>query len=154
MSAKSQALAHDLADELKKRLPFLTTTITVKEGADSNGDATISIDDGTPATTEKVVFIRVKAIDWALSTNGVGLPSEVYSPSVIQIATEAVATNGTYLAVDDIFKLLGTCLKRGARTEWWQETNGTIPSVTTFNTAAKLKSSWQPELYGNINASA
>lgn len=153
MSAKSQALAHDIADELKKRLAFLTSTITLKEGADSNGDATISIDDGSPATTEKVVFIRVKALDWNLGTNVVGLTAEVYTPSIVQIATEAVTTNGTFLAPDDLLQLLGTCLARGARTEWWQETNGTAPSVTTFNTASKLKSTWNPTLYGNMRGS-
>lgn len=153
MSAKSQALAHDIADELKKRLAFLSTTILLTEGADSNGDATISISDATPATTEKNVFIRVKALDWNLGTNAVGLTAEVFSPSIVQIATEAVATNGTFLSPDDLFQLLGTCLSRGARTEWWQETNGTVPTVTTFNTAAKLKSTWNPTLYGNMRAS-
>lgn len=155
MSYKSQALAHDLADELKKRLPFLTSTITVKEGADANGDATISIDDGTPATTEKVVFIRCKSWDGAgtLVTNIVGLPQESYAPSKIQIAIEAVATNGSNLAYDDLLQLLSTCTSRGATTELWMETNGTAPTVTTFNTAAKLKSTWNPTLYGNMRAS-
>lgn len=154
MSAKSHAIAHQLADELKKRLPFLTSTITVQESADANGDATITVNDGTGATTEKVVFIRVKAIDWALSLNSIGLTSEVFTPSVVQIALEAVATNGTYLAYTDLFQLLSTCTSYGARTELWMETNGTAPSVTTFNTASKKQSTWEPTLYGNMRASA
>jgi hypothetical protein len=149
---KSQAIAHELADRLKKRLAFLTSTITLKEGVDSSGNPTISIDDGTAATTEKNVFIRVQPIDWALATDILGLSANEYAPHVCQVATEAVTTNGTYLSPDDLMQLLLTCASMGTKMEWWQETNGTVPTVTTFSTASKRKSECWPDLYGTMRA--
>lgn len=149
MSSKSQELAQEIADELRKRctVAWLTSLITLQQSFDANGDATIQISDATPATTEKVAFIRVKAQDNTLVKDVLGLAQTVYTPSVVQVATEAVATNGSFLTAQNLIDLLGTCLARGARTEWWQETNGTPPSVTTFNTAAKLLATYEPNLY-------
>jgi hypothetical protein len=153
MSYKAIEISAELADELRKRLPFLSSTVTLQEGADANGNPTITIGDSTAASTEKNVFIRVKPIDWSLSTNIIGQTSEVFGPHIVQVATEARATNASYLAATDLLTLLGSVLRRGCRTEWWQETNGTVPTVTTFNTAAKMVAAFDPEFYHTMRAS-
>jgi hypothetical protein len=150
MSAKSQALAHEIADELKKRL----SSLTLVEGFDSNGDATITLGSGTAG--QKNAFIRVKAIDWTLAKNIIGLQAEVFGPSVIQFATEKNYEGATDNVTDilgpaELLPLLGTLLGKSARVEWYRSTNGTAPTVSTITGAPAA--SWENSLYWGMKAS-
>jgi hypothetical protein len=151
MSAKANKLALELGDRLKKRLP---STFVFTEAFDTNGDATLSITaDSTPATTEQNIFIRVKAIAWALTKNVLGLDQEVFTPSVVQLAIEAGddATD-QFLADTTLLYVLGEVMTLGTRVELWKETNGTVPAVTTFNTANKQKAVYEASLYFPMQA--
>lgn len=148
-STKATKLAADLADELRQRLG--TTYASIVEGFSADGYSTISLSDGSAATTEDNIFIVVRPRDWNLQVDIVGHAQPVYTPSVIQLAVEArtgVTTHGLGQYVTSVHALtvLAACLKRGARFEYWEETYGTIPSITTFNTAAKMIASNEPDL--------
>ncbi len=146
-SSKAIKLAAELADELRKRV---SSYASIVEGFDSNGFPTIALSDGSAATTEDSVYIRVRPRDWALATDVLGTAQRVYTPSVVQIAVEGPASGlglGRYVSIAHLWAVIITCGKRGARTEYWEETNGTAPSVTTFDTASKMLASQEPELY-------
>ncbi len=145
--AKQVKLADELVDELRKRVSdYVFTT-----GFDANGWPTISLTaDATPATTEDNVFIRIRPRDWNLQKDVLGLDQTVFVPSVIQLAVEAPASGvglARFTSIAHALSLLTTCSKRGTRFEYWEETNGTVPTITTFNTGSKLKASIEPELY-------
>ena len=143
--AKQVKLADELVDELRKRC----STYIFTTGFDANGWPTISMTaDATPATTEDNVFIRIRPRDWDLNKDIIGNDQIVYVPSVIQIATEANGTPALMLYVTKAHALavLAACLKRGCRTEIWEETNGSVPAVTTFATANKQKTANEPDL--------
>lgn len=149
---KCLALAADLADELRKRV---SNYASIVESFDANGFPTIALDDGSAATTEDAVFIRVRPRDWPLATDVLGTAQTVYTPSVIQIAVEAPATGvglARFVSIAHAIAILASCVMRGARVEYWEEANGTIPSATTFNTASKLKTSFE-DLYWNMQSS-
>jgi hypothetical protein len=148
-STKSQKLALELSDELRQRV---SSYASIVDGFDANGFATISLNDGSAATTEDNVFICVRPRDWNLQKDIVNNTQPVYTPSVIQIAVEA-GTGGNasciaaYVSKAHWLALSSTCSKRGTRVEYWEETNGTVPTITTFNTGTKLIASFEPDLY-------
>lgn len=137
---KSVAIAAEIKDELAKRL----SSMLITEGKDSNQNPTILI--GAAATGATGAFIRVKA-DWDDNTatvDGLGLAQRVYTPHIVQIAFEANFEGTTDNVLDTnywavMLPIVATCLSRGTKVEVWVETNGTAPSVTTFNTASKKK---------------
>jgi len=143
MSDFSSKTATSISDELRLRLP---SNRVVTDGFDSSGNATITIDDGTPASREANVFIRVKARDWALQLNSIGLAQTVEVPTVIQMVTEAnyagtsdnIADN---LTPAQLLPVLGTLLSRGTRLEWYTTADGTVPTVAgiTGTPAAKFE---------------
>ncbi len=150
MSAKSQAIAHELADELKKRL----SSLALVEGQDTNGDATITI--GTGTAGQKNVFIRVKAIDWPLATNVIGLAQPVYTPTVIQFVTEKNYEGTTDNVLDilgpaELLPLIGTIVAKGTNVEWYRTNNGTAPTVSGITGAAAA--TWKESLYWGMKAS-
>jgi len=151
---KAHALFAELVDELRKRV---SDYASITESVDANGfDVVTLAADATPATTEDIVVIRVRPRTWDLTKDVLGSAQNVYTPSVIDVATEVsgVATGiMDYVSVVHALAVLTTCAKRGTRLELWEETNGTIPSATTFNTAGKLKTSIEPELYWPLLAS-
>jgi len=149
---KCLALAAELADELRKRV---SNYASFTESFDANGFPTISLNDGSAATTEDNVFIRVRPREWALATDVLGTAQTVYTPSVIQIAVEGPSSGvglGRFVSVAHLFAILNACGLRGTRVEYWSETNGTVPSATTFNTASKMLASFE-DLYWNMQSS-
>lgn len=149
MSTKSLKIANELADELKKRLPSLT----VEESFDSNGDATIKISDGSAAAGEPGAFIRCKGIDWSLSRNIIGQVSEVYTPTVIQLATEkdpSGADSTHILSRANLGAILGCIFARGTRVEWYTSANGTFPVVGTITGTPDF--SWEASLQFGMRA--
>ncbi len=154
MSAKANQLAAALADELKFRFP----TYTFIQNADANGDPTIAMSaDATPATTEKNVFIRVKAMPWALAKDVLGLTAGRFTPHVIEFAVEShsagVVSNG-YLSQADWLTLLGTICQRGTRVDGYASANGVVPVVATLNDSTKFIGTFQANFeYGMLLSS-
>jgi hypothetical protein len=152
-SAKAQKLAAELADELRRRVG---SAYIITEGYDTVGNPTIAMTDATDAdsdadSTEDSLFIRVKPRDWALAKDIIGHDQTVYTPSVIQIAVEArtgVTTHGLaqYVTSAHAFAIFAACLKRGCRSEYWEETFGTPPTLDTFTDATKMIASNEPDL--------
>src|SRR4051812_35043388 len=147
---KALELAAELADELRKRVSDYGV---ITESVDANGHPTISLTaDSTPATTEDNVFIRVKPIDWALAKDVLGNAQTVYTPHVIQLAVEAPASGvglARFVSIAHAWAILNACGQRGCEFQYWEETNGSIPAATTFDTANKQKASFS-NLYWNM----
>lgn len=147
MSYKALELSLELSDRLRKRVSDYGQIL---DGFDSSGNPTIELDDATPATTEDAVFIKVRPRDWSLTKDVLGLAQTAYTPHVIQIAVEAPPSGvglGRFVSIAHLFAILLTVGEFGCRAEYWEETNGTPPAVTTFDTAAKLKTSWESLYY-------
>lgn len=148
---KALEFAHELADKLKLR--FAGKVVT--EGYDTDGLPTITINDGTPATTEMNIFVKVSLLSWPLAKDVIGLSANIYVPLVVQIVTEAPASGsgvGVYLNVQNALDIAGEVVFRGAGVQWWQSANGTIPSATTLGTSTNQKASFSPDLYNPITS--
>ena len=132
MSANKKALeiSAELADELRKRV---SSYASIVEGFDTAGMPTIALDDGSEATTEDSVFIRVTPRSWPLTNDVLGLSQTVYTPSVIQIVTETGTTDRPwfYVSIAHITAILGAVFQRGTRVEIWETANGTVPNTVT-----------------------
>ncbi len=124
-------ISRELAAKISKRLP---STLILTEGFDASGNPTMTINDGTAATTEQNFFIRT--IEQPVPTNAVdslGLTQQSYGPHVIQIAmeTSTVAllgfpTDANRLAV------FGEVLRVGAKVEVYLSANGVVPVVASI----------------------
>jgi hypothetical protein len=140
---KTIALARYLKDAYSFRFSGIAqagANLAVTTGVDTNGYPTILIGAGTSTTNS--MFIRI-INDASLQVDVLGLAQNVYSPVKFQIAIEEVAATGvhavTYL---DFFTALGELFQRGSKVELWIEATATAPSLTTFNTASKLKATF------------
>lgn len=153
MSYKAVEIAAELADELKKRV----TGLKLAESADASGNPVITLSDGTPAAGEKVIVIRVGAIDWPLAKDVLGLTAMHFTPHTISICTEANFAGTTDNIADiltpaELLPVLAAVCKRGTRVEWYVSDNGTLPAVAQM-VAAKLKASYEAELFWGMQAS-
>lgn len=149
MSFKAQELAHNLASELAVRM----TGLTVSESFDSNGDPVISI--GALTAGSRSAIIRVKAIDWPLAKDVLGLASTIYTPHVMQLLTEANPTAGAgadILTAQDVLTLLGTICKRGTLVERYATANTVAITVAAIISGNKV-AEYDAELYWNMLAS-
>lgn len=147
MSYKALELSAELADRLRKRV---SDYASITEAFDANGNPTIALNDGTPATTEDAVFIRVEPRSWTLTKDVLGLAQTVYTPHVCKIAAEGPASGvglGRFVSVAHLFAILLTAGEFGMRTEYWEEPNGNPPAVTTFDTAGNFKTAWESLYY-------
>lgn len=145
---KAIEFAHELADKLKLR--FSTKTVT--EGFDTDGLPTITVNDGTAATTEMNILIKVTMFSWSLAKDILGNAANIYAPLTVQIATEAPAAGsgvGVYLTVQNVLDLAGEVVMRGAGVQWYQSANGVVPVVATL-VAGNLKASFSPDIYNPI----
>ena len=143
-SYKAVAIATVLFSDLKLRLSALAATSST--GFDSNGNPTITLaSNATPATTQKNVFIRVLPAS-TIFTNSIGGTPDVFSPTIIQFATEAPAAGAghtsDYLSPSDLVALYGCLFQKGTRVEMYQSANGTVPVVGTL-VAANLQTAWE-----------
>jgi hypothetical protein len=128
--------------------------MTFTEGFDANGDATITGNDGSAVAGEFNCFIRCKGIDWSLSRNIIGQVSEVYTPTVIQLATEKDPTGADsthVLTRQQIGTLLGCILSRGTRVEWYTSATTVIPVIGTITGAADF--TWEASLQHGMRSS-
>ena len=150
---KSLDLARQLQFKLQLRLGASNPTLTVHDVSfDTDSNPLILIDDGTPATTEKCAVIKIMPQSWPLAKDVLGNAAIQYTPHVAMLATEAVATNGTYLDFQMLTHILGEMYALGCQFQFWQSTNGTAPSATTFGTASNLKASFYPDMYNPLTS--
>lgn len=146
--SKAIALAHEMADKLKIRFSSLTVT----EAFDTDGAPYITINDATAAAGEQNMLVKVSPETWPLALDVLGNAANIYSPSKVQIVTELSATAGqTLLSGANILALLGECLSRGAKVEWYMSTNGAAPGLADI-TASKLKGTFYPDLYNPLTS--
>jgi hypothetical protein len=143
--SKAIALAHELADKLK----VVFAGKTVAESYDTDGNPLISVNDGSPAAGEANLVIKVAPISWPLAKDVIGQSANIYSPSVIQLVTEANPTGGAgadILTAQQLLWALGLIVLRGTAVEWYQSANGVAPTAAAI-IAGNLKATWQPDLY-------
>jgi hypothetical protein len=131
---KQQALAREIADALRKRLP----TKTITESFGTAGFPCITINDGIAATTECNYFIRVRAIDGTLEKDVFGNAAEMFVPSVIQVATEAPAA-ADYITMQEDLSVMGEILMRGCLVERYQSVNTVVPVEASITGAPVAK---------------
>lgn len=161
---KAQVVSEDLAARLAIRLPSLVVSQSV-DTADNNPVITIS--DGTPASTEQVVVIKIMqasvttvsggpnlAVDpWPYAKDILGNTANSYSPLLCQVAWEDGTTVfDTYLTAPNLLAVMGEVLRLGTIVQLWVETNATVPSATTFQTASKLKATFDNLYYPLVGA--
>jgi hypothetical protein len=158
-SYKALAIAAELADKLKTRLP---ATQLVTQSFDTDGNPLISINDGTAATLEANFVIKIAAVDWPLALDVLGLAQTVFTPHVIAIATEADTTAGA--AADpmtraQLLPVIGQALAMGCETRWYESAVGAVPTAATITAGAatgaafgttNLKATYQPDHYHGL----
>jgi hypothetical protein len=145
-TAKAIAIARNLIDLWTKEVA--TTLPIIVETFDTDGNPVITLSaDTTPAFSEKVIVVRVKPIDWT-ATDVIGHTSQIFTPHVIQIATETDATTDILTPVE-LLPVLAEIAKTGCMVEWYQETNGTVPTVAVTMVAAKLTKKYS-DLYWTV----
>jgi hypothetical protein len=150
MSYKAQAMAQNVADELAKRLPSLAVAL----GVTSGGDISIVVGDGVAG--HKNAFVVFTGFSTPLSTNIVGLASEVYNPTVCQLVTEKNYAGTTdnvadILTAGDLLNLLIPLVNSGCRLDWYQSNNGTAPTAAAI-TGTPAGSAYG-SLYGGMRSS-
>jgi hypothetical protein len=133
-------LQRKLAEHLRRRL---ASTLVVTETFDNSGNPVITVNDGTAATTEQNVFIRIVELA-AIGTDSTGQAAQSYGPHVVQIAQENLtATTPSIVAgaqmswlnaVNSAIVLQGAVLT-GARVELYLETAGSAPTVSSIDPA-------------------
>lgn len=149
-SHKAIALARELADTLKKRL----STLAFSEGFDTDGAPLIIIGDGVAGDANAV--IKVNTINWPLAKDVLGLNQTVFTPHVIQVATEANPAGGAGadpLSPQQLLSIWGDVLLKGTRAEWYQSTSGVAPTASTYGTPSNLKASYDNLYYPMTSSS-
>lgn len=147
-SKKAQALSREIGDKLKKRLSALTFVQSFD--TDSNPVWTI----GPDTTTTQSAIIKIKPTDWTLAKDALGNAANMYANHTVQLVTEksVIGTGaGDYLTLPTLLALLGEILSLGCKVEWYQDTNGTAPTLADI-TAAKLIASYD-SLYNPLISS-
>lgn len=140
----------ELVDLLTKQLQSTMPVVTESNDTDGHPVVTYS-EDATPATTEKIVVIRIKPIDQPLSQDILGNTSFKYSNHVIQVCTEANPAGGSggdILTPFELLPIMVECGRKGSFVEWYESAEGDIPAVAEM-TAANLGATWK-DLYWNI----
>lgn len=149
-TAKAIAAARELADNLK--IWLAASMPVVSETFDTNGDPVITFSaDATPVAGEKIVVIRVKAIDWPDAKDIFGNTAIKYGPHVFQVCTEANPAAGAgadILGAGDKLSVFAECARRGSFVEHYESAAATAPSTSQM-TSANLKGTWK-DLYFNI----
>ncbi len=141
-TAKALALFESLRQSLAVRLSSMTHVVTYD--TDYSPILTISAD-ATPAFNEAVMVLKVMPQEWPLAKDVLGNTALQYAPTVIKLCTEESATagaTGLECTTAQLLPVLGECLVKGCKFEWYLSDNGTVPAVAEM-TAANLKASFQ-----------
>ncbi len=144
-----QVAARDAAEAFRLQLSSLTTV----ETTDASGYPVVTV--GSVAIDGGGAFISFVP-EATLQTDSLGNAQRVYAPHKIRVAIESSASTGvpdydmTAAILLRIFQIL---FKVGAKVELWLETDGTAPTITTFDTASKLMATYNSDVYNPLRAS-
>jgi hypothetical protein len=149
-SYKAMAIAHDLTDRLKARL---NSSLAVVESFDTDGNPLITVGAGVALGANMV--IKVRAQDWPLAKDVLGLSANIYAPHVVQFVTEAnyAATSDNVadtLSPAQLLLLMGQIVLMGCAVEWYQTVTGVAPVASAITTTVSgnnlgLKGSFAPD---------
>ncbi len=144
LKKKALVLSRELARVLAVR--FSAASLVVREGFDASGNPQMNIDDGTPATTEQCVFLRVIE-NPSIGLNSIGQAADSFGPHTIQIVVEASAASAAInrLTAVNQMRLMGEVLRLGTKVELYHAPTGAAPVVADI-TAANLVATFQ-DLY-------
>lgn len=147
---KALVLSREVANRLSVRFG---TTRLVREGFDASGNPTINIDDGTPATTEQNILIRIIERP-SIGLNSVGLTQDSYGPHIAQVVMEATAASADVALVTEANKLkvIGTLVQFAPAVEVYVRANGGAPVVADI-VAGNLKDTFQDLYFPMMNDS-
>jgi hypothetical protein len=146
---KVYTLATQLADKLKARVSSKTVTLLF----DTDSNPYITINDGTPATTEDNWVIKIVPQSAPLAKDALGNTAIQYTPSVCQLVTEAPAAGtgvGVYVQFATLGPILMECFRLGTAIEWYQSANGVVPTTAAITGTPKV--SVQPSFYWPVIA--
>lgn len=132
---KARMISLRLAEMLRARIG----TLALVEGVGASGDPLITIGAGSNGGVNAV--IRVVPFSAPIAKDVLGLASTVFTPHVVQLATEANNAAGSgadILTRQQLMNFLAPVLGIGAQVEWYEEANGTAPVEATI-TSSKLK---------------
>ena len=150
-SYKAIEMAAEMADKIKARNAGTTDNLAVTSTFDSNGNPVIQI--GTGVAGSAGCVIRIEPISWPLAKDILGLSSQVYTPHVAQLITEAAAANDLGLTSwADLGPILTELFGLGTRVEVYVAANGTGMSTVaaapdTYAIAANLRASIEHDVY-------
>ncbi len=152
LKKKALVLSRELAKVLTVRFAGTAgagLATLVREGFDASGNPQMNIDDGTPATTEQAIYLRIIE-NPSIGLNSIGLAADSFGPHTIQIVWEATAASAAVSLVTDVNKmrLLGEVLRLGTKVEIYMATAGAAPVVGDI-VAAKLVATFQ-DLYNPL----
>lgn len=152
MAYTSPKKAQDLALFLYSKLQSLLAPLASSQSVAADGNPLLSFGPGTAGGAN--VIIKVLPQPWPTATDIVGNAANVYSPTEIQIVTEANPASGAGaddLTPQQVLYILGAIMQPGTRVEWYQSAAGTAPTAAAI-IAANLKATWNPSLtYGVLN---
>jgi hypothetical protein len=157
---KAGTILTQLVDLLAKEcttMPYAVMSVDT----DGNPFVTLSADP-TPAYSEKVCVIRVKPLSWNLQKDILGNTANQYTGHVIEICTEANSVYGTggtgattsasvadVMGPVEMLPILIEAGRTGCWVDWYQTTNGTVPSISSATMAGTKTAGWK-NLYWNI----
>jgi hypothetical protein len=127
--AKSQSLVRALQDQLSKRLPSLS----ISSSMDSQGARLyISQDASTPIAGDQTVLIRIKGENTQFS-DVIGLPQNVFSPSIAQVIEEASSIpDVSLMSLANRLVIDMELAKQGMKQERYMNSNGSAPAMSQF----------------------
>lgn len=134
---KAQSISSMLKDLLSKRLP----TLQISEELDAAG-AKLLISDGSAATGESTIAIRIKAESTPF-TNSIGAAQTVYAPMVIQVIEEATAADADVSVVKAAIKahVDMELAKAAVKQERYLNASGTVPALSQMQASGAVSGS-------------
>ena len=150
LKKKATVMVRSLAEKATVR--YSPDSKVVTQGVDASGNPTLTINDGSPAAGEQNIFLRVLESP-SIGVNSIGQTQDSYGPNIVQIAMEDSAVAGTTLvSLKNIMRLVGDVFTMGCRVEFYEETTGTAPTVTSI-AAGKLVYTWDDLYFPFMKAS-
>lgn len=122
-AAKSEAICRGLKERLDLR--FKDQGLSCAQSFDSSGYSVLTLSDGSPASAEKVILIRVRQID-AVSKDIFGNANLAFSPHIMDIAYE----DASAFAGVDWAKLSIEVAKEGIKAIVYKAVAGAIPALS------------------------
>jgi hypothetical protein len=151
LKKKALVLSRELANKLSIRFAGTAgagLATLVREGFDASGNPIINIDDGTPATTEQCILVRVLEQP-SIGLNSLGLTQDSFGPHVIQVVAEASAASAAInrLTQANQMKLWAELLKLGTKVEVYHCPTGAAPvvgDIVAANLVATVQDLYNP----------